>query len=118
MQVPEEMGLYGMIKTARLAFARGLDGATVETGVTWWAPRSPDPTRSENVGTFVEQMARERGDDKKPEEAANVAPTCVASVTSGALPRVDGGVRPVVRRGSGLFATPGKQCILLCSGSL
>ena len=115
LNVPAEMIHYGVTKTAQIALARGLAETTVGTNVTVNSVL-PGPTRSEGVGTFVAQMAQARGVDEKtmeaeffeharpssllkrfaqPAEVASlVAYVCspLASGTSGAALRVDGGV--------------------------
>jgi NAD(P)-dependent dehydrogenase (short-subunit alcohol dehydrogenase family) len=115
VQIPSEMIHYGMTKTAQLAVARGLAETLTGTGVTVNS-LLPGPTRSEGVGTFVEQMARERGTDfetmereffthARPssilqrfatvDEVASMAVylcSPLASATTGAAVRVDGGV--------------------------
>lgn len=115
VQIPAEMIHYGMTKTAQLAVARGLAETLAGTGVTVNSVL-PGPTASEGVGTFVEQMAKERGVDAAtmereffatarpssliqrfatPDEvAAMIAYVCSvqASATTGAALRVDGGV--------------------------
>ena len=115
MQIPAEMVHYGMTKTAQLAIARGIAETTAGTGVTVNSVL-PGPTRSEGVGTFVEQMARQRGIDfaamereffqtARPssllqrfasvEEVANMilyVCSAASSATNGAALRVDGGV--------------------------
>ena len=60
LNTPSEMIHYGVTKTAQLALSRGLAQDAAGTGVTVNAIL-PGPTRSEGVGTFVEQMARDRG---------------------------------------------------------
>jgi NAD(P)-dependent dehydrogenase (short-subunit alcohol dehydrogenase family) len=115
LQTPAEMIHYGMTKTAQLALSRGLAELTKGTGVTVNAVL-PGPTRSEGVGEFVKQMARQRGISEaeaeqnffkeiRPssllqrfatvEEVANLVVYTVseqASATNGAALRVDGGV--------------------------
>lgn len=115
LQIPAEMIHYGMTKTAQLAVARGLAETLTGTGVTVNSVL-PGPTASEGVGTFVSQMAAERGVDSAvvekeffatarpssilqrfttPDEvAAMIAYVCSAkaSGTTGAALRVDGGV--------------------------
>ena len=115
VQIPAEMIHYGMTKTAQLAIARGIAETTAGTGVTVNSVL-PGPTRSEGVGTFVEQMARQRGIDfaamereffqtARPssllqrfasvEEVANMilyVCSAASSATNGAALRVDGGV--------------------------
>lgn len=115
VQIPSEMIHYGMTKTAQVAVARGLAETTAGTGVTVNSVL-PGPTASEGVGTFVEDLARERGVDfaemerefftsarpssllrrfATPDEAAAmIVYVCSerASATNGAALRVDGGV--------------------------
>jgi NAD(P)-dependent dehydrogenase (short-subunit alcohol dehydrogenase family) len=115
LQIPVEMIHYGMTKTAQLAIARGLAESVAGTGVTVNSVL-PGPTRSEGVGSFVNDMAK-RGktsaekiekeffEKARPssllkrfatvDEVAAMA-TYVASprssATNGASLRVDGGV--------------------------
>ena len=115
VQIPAEMVHYGMTKAAQVAVARGIAETTAGTGV---AVNSvlPGPTRSEGVGTFVAEMAGQRGIDfttmereffetARPssllrrfatvEEVANMIvylSSPLASATNGAAVRVDGGV--------------------------
>jgi NAD(P)-dependent dehydrogenase (short-subunit alcohol dehydrogenase family) len=115
VQIPAEMIHYGMTKTAQVAVARGIAETTAGTGVTVNSVL-PGPTASEGVGTFVRQLADERGVDfatmereffatarpssllrrfATPEEvAAMIVYVCSerASATNGAALRVDGGV--------------------------
>jgi NAD(P)-dependent dehydrogenase (short-subunit alcohol dehydrogenase family) len=115
LQVPPEMVHYGMTKTAQLAVSRGIAESVAGTGVTVNAVL-PGPTRSEGAIEFLEKIARERGIDVKkveseviktlrpssllkrmtdPDEVANlVVYLCseLASATTGASLRVDGGV--------------------------
>jgi NAD(P)-dependent dehydrogenase (short-subunit alcohol dehydrogenase family) len=115
VQIPAEMIHYGMTKTAQLAVARGLAESVAGTGVTVNSVL-PGPTASEGVTTFVADMGRTRGVDAAtvereffrtvrpsslikrfatPDEvAAMVAYVCsgLASATTGAALRVDGGV--------------------------
>ncbi len=110
-----EMIHYGVTKTAQIALARGLAEMTAGSGVTVNSVL-PGPTRSEGVGTFVEQMARDKGisveqmekdffEHARPssllrrfatveEVAAMVAYVCsgLASATNGAALRAEGGV--------------------------
>jgi NAD(P)-dependent dehydrogenase (short-subunit alcohol dehydrogenase family) len=115
VQIPAEMIHYGMTKTAQLAIARGLAESVAGTGVTvnsvlLW------PTRSEGVEQFVSSLAKNQGVDESqierdffqhmrpssllkrfitPEEvAATVTYLCspLASATTGAAVRADGGV--------------------------
>jgi NAD(P)-dependent dehydrogenase (short-subunit alcohol dehydrogenase family) len=51
---------YGMTKTALLAISRGLAETVGGSGVTVNSVL-PGPTRSEGVGTFVEDLARQQG---------------------------------------------------------
>src|SRR6478736_1292268 len=57
INTPAEMIHYGMTKTAQLAVALGLAATTAGTGVTVNSVL-PGPTRSEGVGTFLEDLAR------------------------------------------------------------
>jgi len=115
VQIPAEMIHYGMTKTAQLAVARGLAETLAGTGVTVNSVL-PGPTASEGVGTFVTQLATARGIDAAtvereffatarpssviqrfatPDEVgAMIAYVCsvLASATTGAALRVDGGV--------------------------
>lgn len=60
LQIPAEMIHYGMTKTAQVAIARGLAEATMGTGVTVNSILV-GPTASEGVGTFVQQLAEQKG---------------------------------------------------------
>ena len=115
VNIPKEMLDYGMTKTAQLAVSRGLAEAVAGTGVTVNAVL-PGPTRSEIMGNFTAQQAKEHGitqdqaeegflNAARPtsllgrfattEEVANmIVYTCStqASATSGAALRVEGGV--------------------------
>src|ERR1700677_4429368 len=115
VQIPAEMIHYGTTKTAQVALARGLAESVAGTGVTVNSVL-PGPTASEGVTTFVADMGRARGVDAAtvereffqnvrpsslikrfatPDEvAAMVAYVCssLASATTGASLRVDGGV--------------------------
>jgi NAD(P)-dependent dehydrogenase (short-subunit alcohol dehydrogenase family) len=115
LQIPTEMIHYGMTKTAQLAVARGLAETLAGTGVTVNSVL-PGPTASEGVGTFVGQMAKDRGVDAatvereffatarpssvlkrfatSEEVAAMITYVCSvpASATTGSALRVDGGV--------------------------
>ena len=106
---------YGVTKTAQLALSRGLAETLVGTGVTVNAVL-PGPTRSEGVEDFLEGLARQQHTDlptieqeffrsarpssiikrfATPDEVAEmVAYVCstLASATTGAALRVDGGV--------------------------
>lgn len=113
--IPEEMIHYGVTKTAQVAVARGLAETTARTGVTVNTVL-PGPTASEGVGTFVEQLAKERGLTSAemeqeffktarptsllqrfitPEEVANMVvyvASEAAAATNGAALRVEGGL--------------------------
>jgi NAD(P)-dependent dehydrogenase (short-subunit alcohol dehydrogenase family) len=115
LHIPSEMIHYGVTKTAQIALARGLAETTQGTAVTVNSIL-PGPTRSEGVGTFVTDLAREQNMTEEEfeavffkrmrptsliqrfadtQEVANlVAYTCspLASATNGAALRVDGGV--------------------------
>ena len=115
VNTPTEMIHYGLTKTAQLALSRGLAQTAKGTGVTVNSVL-PGPTASEGVGTFVEQMARDKGitpeqmekdffEHARPssllkrfetvaEIADAVAFVCspLASAITGAALRVDGGV--------------------------
>jgi NAD(P)-dependent dehydrogenase (short-subunit alcohol dehydrogenase family) len=115
INIPKEMIHYGMTKTALLAISRGLAKDLAGTGVTVNA-LLPGPTWTEGVATFVEKLADEQGQSLKaykkdffktarpssliqrfaePEEVANLAVylcSSLASATTGAACRVDGGV--------------------------
>jgi NAD(P)-dependent dehydrogenase (short-subunit alcohol dehydrogenase family) len=115
VQIPAEMIHYGMTKTAQLAIARGVAEAVAGTGITVNSVL-PGPTESEGVGQFVADLAKQRGVERsvveseffqtaRPtsllrrfatvEEVANlIVYVCspLASATSGAALRVDGGV--------------------------
>jgi len=115
VNIPAEMIHYGVTKTSQIAVARGLAETLVGTQVTVNSVL-PGPTKSEGVATFVEDLAREKGQSaqdvekeffrsmrpssllqrfERPDEiAAMVAYVCstAASGTNGAALRVDGGV--------------------------
>lgn len=115
VQIPVEMIHYGMTKTAQIAVARGLAEATAGTGITVNS-LLPGPTRSEGAGAFLDKIGRDRGVDPatvereffekvRPtslikrfatvEEVATMAvylSSPLASATTGAAVRVDGGV--------------------------
>ena len=60
VNTPTEMIHYGFTKTAQLAVSRGLAQVAAGSGVTVNTVM-PGPTKSEGVGTFVGQMAKEKG---------------------------------------------------------
>jgi NAD(P)-dependent dehydrogenase (short-subunit alcohol dehydrogenase family) len=115
VQIPVEMIHYGVTKTAQIALARGLAEATAGTAITVNS-LLPGPTRSEGAGAFLDRMAQTRGVDLatiereffetvRPssllkrfatvdEVAAMAVYLCspLASATTGAAVRVDGGV--------------------------
>ena len=115
VQIPSEMIHYGMTKTAQLAVSRGLAESVAGTGITVNSVL-PGPTKSRGVGDFVADLAR--SSDKSAEQVESeffehVRPTSLikrfatpqevaslvayvasplASATTGAALRVDGGV--------------------------
>lgn len=113
VQIPQEMIHYGTTKTAQLAVSRGLAETCAGTGITVNAVL-PGPTRSEGVVEFVDQISggqdfeafeKEFFQSVRPsslikrfadvQEVANmVTYLCspLASATTGAAIRVDGGV--------------------------
>ncbi|HIF17762.1 MAG TPA: SDR family oxidoreductase [Cycloclasticus sp.] len=113
VQIPQEMIHYGTTKTALLAVSRGLAETCAGTGITVNAVL-PGPTRSEGVVEFVNQISggqdfetfeKEFFQSVRPsslikrfaevQEVANmVVYLCspLASATTGAAIRVDGGV--------------------------
>jgi NAD(P)-dependent dehydrogenase (short-subunit alcohol dehydrogenase family) len=115
VQIPVEMIHYGMTKTAQVAVARGIAEAVAGTGITVNSVLA-GPTRSEGVETFIARIGAHSGIAAEQVEAEffkNVRPTSlikrfatidevasmivflcspVASATTGAAIRVDGGV--------------------------
>jgi NAD(P)-dependent dehydrogenase (short-subunit alcohol dehydrogenase family) len=115
VQIPTEMIHYGMSKTAQLAVARGLAESVAGTGITVNSVL-PGPTKSRGVGEFVDGMARaskKTFDQLEAEFFEKVRPSSLikrfalpqevaslvayvssplASATTGAALRVDGGV--------------------------
>ena len=115
IQIPAEMIHYGVTKTAQLAVSRGLAEAVAGTGITVNSIL-PGPTKSRGVGDFVDALAK--ADNKSfeefeheffekvrptslikrfsaPEEIASLVTyiaSPLASSTTGAALRVDGGV--------------------------
>jgi NAD(P)-dependent dehydrogenase (short-subunit alcohol dehydrogenase family) len=115
LQIPVEMIHYGVTKTAQIALARGLAEAAAGTGITVNSVL-PGPTKSRGVVDFVGALTR--GSDKSfeefeteffekvrptslikrfatPEEIASLVTyiaSPLASATTGAALRVDGGV--------------------------
>jgi NAD(P)-dependent dehydrogenase (short-subunit alcohol dehydrogenase family) len=115
LQIPAEMIHYGMTKSAQIAVARGLAEEVAGTGITVNSVL-PGPTNSRGVGEFVEALAQAEGVSFKAFEKKffeQVRPTslikrfatteevaamvtyvasALASATTGAALRVDGGV--------------------------
>lgn len=115
LNIPEEMIQYGATKTMQLAVSRGLAEMAKGSRVTVNAIL-PGPTRSEGIGEFLENLARQQGKSKEvvekeffqsarptsllqrfasTDEVANlVGYVCspLSSATNGAALRVDGGV--------------------------
>lgn len=115
IQIPSEMIHYGMTKTAQLAISRGLAEAVAGTGITVNSIL-PGPTKSRGVGDFVDALAKADGksfEEFEKEFFEKVRPTSLikrfasteevaslvtyiasplASATTGAALRVDGGV--------------------------
>ena len=115
VQIPAEMIHYGMTKTAQLAVSRGLAEAVAGTGITVNSVL-PGPTKSRGVGEFVEALAKTEGKSfaafekeffekvrptslikrfATPAEVASMVAyvaSPLASATTGAALRVDGGV--------------------------
>lgn len=115
IQIPAEMIHYGMTKSAQIAIARGLAEQLAGTNVTVNSVL-PGPTYSRGVGDFVSEMAESEGKSLAEFEKSffeHVRPTSLikrfattdevaamvtylasplASATTGAAVRVDGGV--------------------------
>lgn len=115
IQIPAEMIHYGMTKTAQLSVSRGLAEHLAGTGITVNCVL-PGPTRSRGVTDFVNALAKQEGktfDEFEKDFFASVRPTSLikrfasteevaslvayvasplASATTGAALRVDGGV--------------------------
>jgi NAD(P)-dependent dehydrogenase (short-subunit alcohol dehydrogenase family) len=115
LQIPAEMIHYGVTKTAQIALARGIAETVAGTGITVNSVL-PGPTRSRGVGDFVEAMSQQAGMTAAefeadffararptslikrfatPEEVASMVvylASPLASATTGAALRVDGGV--------------------------
>jgi NAD(P)-dependent dehydrogenase (short-subunit alcohol dehydrogenase family) len=115
VQIPSEMIHYGMTKTAQLAVSRGLAEVVAGTGITVNSIL-PGPTKSRGVSEFVDALAKAQGksfEDIEQEFFEKIRPTSlikrfaspeevaalvayiaspVASATTGAALRVDGGV--------------------------
>jgi NAD(P)-dependent dehydrogenase (short-subunit alcohol dehydrogenase family) len=115
IQIPVEMIHYGTTKTAQLAVSRGLAEALAGTGITVNSVL-PGPTKSRGVADFVDSMARAEGKSFEefekeffekarptslikrfaaPEEVASLVTyiaSPLASATTGAALRADGGV--------------------------
>ncbi len=115
VQIPTEMVHYGVTKTAQIAVSRGLAETVAGTGITVNSIL-PGPTKSRGVTDFVDDMARQKGQAFEQVEAEffqHVRPTSLikrfsspqeiaslvayvasplASATTGAALRVDGGV--------------------------
>jgi NAD(P)-dependent dehydrogenase (short-subunit alcohol dehydrogenase family) len=114
VQIPVEMIHYGMTKTAQIAVARGLAEAVAGTGITVNSVL-PGPTRSRGVEDFVAALSADGQTFEafqaeffekvrptslikrfaSPEEVASLVAyvaSPLASATTGAALRVDGGV--------------------------
>lgn len=119
IQIPTEMVHYGMTKTAMLAVSRGLAQTVAGTGVTVNTVL-PGPTKTEGVEVFVKSLSstpdasfavqeKEFFEVSRPgslikrfittQEVANMVTylsSDLASATTGAGLRVDGGVAPFI----------------------
>lgn len=115
VQIPVEMIHYGMTKSAQIAVSRGLAEHVGGTGITVNCVL-PGPTKSRGVGDFVNELAKKEGktfEEFEKEFFATIRPTSLikrfasteevaslvayvasplASATTGATLRVDGGV--------------------------
>jgi len=115
LQIPVEMVHYGVTKTAQIALARGIAESVTGTGITVNSVL-PGPTKSRGVGDFVDGLAKANGKTSEQVEKEffeHVRPTSLikrfasteevaslvayvasplASATTGAALRVDGGV--------------------------
>jgi NAD(P)-dependent dehydrogenase (short-subunit alcohol dehydrogenase family) len=115
VQIPAEMIHYGTTKTAQLAVSRGLAEALAGTGITVNCVL-PGPTKSRGIVDFIDVLAKNEGKsfaefEKEffqkvrptslikrfgtPEEVASLVAyiaSPLASATTGAAMRVDGGV--------------------------
>ena len=115
LQIPAEMIHYGVTKSAQISLARGLAEAVAGTGITVNSVL-PGPTKSRSVVDFVDALSKGSGKGFEAFEAEffeTVRPTSLikrfaspeevaalvtyvasplASATTGAALRVDGGV--------------------------
>lgn len=115
IHIPPEMIHYGMTKSAQIAVARGLAESVAGTRITVNSVL-PGPTRSRGVVDFVGEIAKDKGktfDEFEPEFIEQMRPSSIikrfatteevaalvayvvsplASATTGAALRVDGGV--------------------------